>query len=78
MHALQKNILIHLHTKVNSNYQFIIIIIIITIIIIIIIITIIIFIIITGLEKLGFLVNETACSSKQVQEHVVPLVILCS
>ena len=76
MHALQKNILIHLHTKVNSNYQFIIIIIIITIIIII--ITIIIFIIITGLEKLGFLVNETACSSKQVQEHVVPLVILCS
>ena len=77
MHALQKNILIHLHTKVNSNYQFIIIIII-TIIIIIIIITIIIFIIITGLEKLGFLVNETACSSKQVQEHVAPLVILCS
>ena len=76
MHALQKNILIHLHTKVNSNYQFIIIIIIITIIIII--ITIIIFIIITGLEKLGFLVNETACSSKQVQEYVVPLVILCS
>ena len=76
MHALQKNILIHLHTKVNSNYQFIIIIII--TIIIIIIITIIIFIIITGLEKLGFLVNETACSSKQVQEHVVPLVILCS
>ena len=75
MHALQKNILIHLHTKVNSNYQFIIIII---TIIIIIIITIIIFIIITGLEKLGFLVNETACSSKQVQEHVVPLVILCS
>ena len=75
MHALQKNILIHLHTKVNSNYQFIIIII---ITIIIIIITIIIFIIITGLEKLGFLVNETACSSKQVQEHVVPLVILCS
>ena len=76
MHALQKNILIHLHTNVNSNYQFIIIIII--TIIIIIIITIIIFIIITGLEKLGFLVNETACSSKQVQEHVVPLVILCS
>ena len=76
MHALQKNILIHLHTKVNSNYQFIIIIII--TIIIIIIITIIIFIIITGLEKLGFLVNETACSSKQVQEYVVPLVILCS
>ena len=75
MHALQKNILIHLHTKVNSNYRFIIIII---TIIIIIIITIIIFIIITGLEKLGFLVNETACSSKQVQEHVVPLVILCS
>ena len=33
---------------------------------------------VTGLEKLGFLVNETPCSSKQVQEHVVPLVILCS
>ena len=32
----------------------------------------------TGLEKLGFLVNQTLCSSKQVQEHVVPLVILCS
>ena len=25
-----------------------------------------------GLEKLGFLVNETPCSSKQVQVHVVP------
>ena len=32
----------------------------------------------TGLEKLGFLVNETPCSSKQGQEHVVPLAILWS
>ena len=37
-----------------------------------------IYLVITGLEKLGFLVNETPCSSKQVQEHVLPQVILCS
>ena len=29
----------------------------------------------TGLEKLGVLVNEKSCSSKQVQENVVRLVI---
>ena len=33
---------------------------------------------ITGLEKLGFLVHESPCSSKQVQENVVRLVTLCT
>ena len=32
----------------------------------------------TGLEKLGFLVHKSLCSSKQVQENVVCLVILCT
>ena len=32
----------------------------------------------SGQEKLGFLVNETPCSSKQVQGYFVSLVILCS
>ena len=32
----------------------------------------------TGLEKLGFLVHKSPCSSKQVQENVVHLVILCT
>ena len=31
----------------------------------------------SGLEKLGFLVNKSLCSSKQVQENVVCLVIFC-
>ena len=31
-----------------------------------------------GLEKLSFLVNLPLCYLKQVQELVVPLVILCS
>ena len=31
----------------------------------------------SGLEKLGFLVNKNLCSSKQVQENVVCLVIFC-
>ena len=30
------------------------------------------------LEKLGFLVHESPCSLKQVQENVVRLVILCT
>ena len=33
--------------------------------------------IITGLEMLGFLVHKSPSSSKQVQENVVRLVILC-
>ena len=32
----------------------------------------------SGLEELGFLVNESPCSSKQVQENIVRLVIFCS
>ena len=32
----------------------------------------------SGLEKLGLLVHESPCSSKQVQEKVVCLVILCT
>ena len=32
----------------------------------------------TGLEKLAFLVHESPCSSKQVQENIVHLVILCT
>ena len=32
----------------------------------------------SGLEKLGFLVHESLCSSKQVQENVVCLIILCT
>ena len=32
----------------------------------------------TGLEILGFLVHESPCSSKQVQENVVRLKILCT
>ena len=32
----------------------------------------------SGLVKLGFLVNKSPCSTKQVQENVVRLVILCS
>ena len=31
----------------------------------------------SGLEKLGFLVNKSLCSSKQVQENVVCIVIFC-
>ena len=31
-----------------------------------------------GLKKLAFLVHESPCSSKQVQENVVHLVILCT
>ena len=31
----------------------------------------------SGLEKLGFLMNESLCSLKQVQENVVCLVIFC-
>ena len=31
----------------------------------------------SGLEKLGFLVHESPCSSKQVQENVLRFVILC-
>ena len=30
----------------------------------------------SGLEKLGFLVHESLCSSKQVQENIVHLVTL--
>ena len=30
------------------------------------------------LEKLGFLVHESLCSSKQLQENVVHLIILCT
>ena len=30
------------------------------------------------MEKLGFLVHESPCSWKQVQENVVRLVILCT
>ena len=32
----------------------------------------------SGLEKLEFLVQESPCSSKQVQENIVHLIILCS
>ena len=31
-----------------------------------------------GLEKLAFLVHKSLCSSKQVQENIVHLVILCT